>query len=94
MAYESVFPFFARSQLGMLTAKDLFAGPTYLMIGVGAGAVLGNLALARVKGQGNRGRLYLALGFLSGLTPLVLGGTSTLWPCWHRQQWGRAPRPS
>jgi MFS family permease len=78
MAYESVFPFFARTQLGMRTAKDLFAGPTYLMIGVGAGAVLGNLTLARAKGQSIRGRL-LALGFLSGLTPLLLGSTGNLY---------------
>ena len=43
MAYEAAFPFVARTQLGLSTAKDLFAGPSYLMIGVGAGAVLGNL---------------------------------------------------
>src|SRR5919202_3508825 len=33
MAYEAAFPFVARTQLGMSTAKDLFAGPSYLMIG-------------------------------------------------------------
>jgi MFS family permease len=78
MAYESILPFFARTQLGMNTAKDLFAGPTYLMIGVGAGAVLGNLILARIRSQGMRGRLYLLVGFLSGLTPLILGRATTV----------------
>jgi transmembrane secretion effector len=73
MAYEAAFPFVARTQLGLSTAKDLFAGPTYLMIGVGAGAVLGNLALARVGNPQRRGHLLLYLGFLSGLTPMVLG---------------------
>jgi MFS family permease len=78
MAYESAFPFFARTQLSMTSAKDLFEGPTYLMIGVGAGAILGNLALARVSGQLIRGRLFLWVGFLSGLTPLMFGSTTTL----------------
>jgi MFS family permease len=78
MAYESILPFFARTQLGMITTRDLFAGPTYLMIGVGAGAVLGNLFLARIRAQSLRGRLYLILGFLSGLTPLLLGLATAL----------------
>ena len=55
MAYESAFPLVARTQLGMHTAKDLFAGPAYLMIGLGAGAVLGNVVLARVGDQQHRG---------------------------------------
>ena len=41
MAYESAFPLVARTQLGLHAAKDLFAGPASLMIGLGAGAVLG-----------------------------------------------------
>src|SRR5712691_13066841 len=51
MAYESAFPVVARTQLGMHAAKNLFAGPAYLMIGLGAGAVLGNLVLAREIGR-------------------------------------------
>jgi hypothetical protein len=65
MAYESAFPFMARTQLGLRAAKDLFEGPAYLMIGVGAGAVLGNLALARVGDQQRRGQLFLCMGVLS-----------------------------
>lgn len=78
MAYEAVFPFFARNQLGMVNAKDLFEGPTYLMIGVGAGAVVGNLALGRIGSQEIRGRLFLWLGLSSGLMPIVLGFTHTI----------------
>ena len=78
MAYESAFPFVARTQLGLRAAKDLFEGPAYLMIGLGAGAVLGNLALARVGDQQRRGHLFLCLGVLSGLTPILLGWTTTL----------------
>ena len=72
MAFESVFPFFSRTQLGMDSEKGLFEGPTYLMIGVGAGSIVGNLALARVEGQLFRGRLFLILGLLSGLSPMAL----------------------
>ena len=73
MAFESVFPYFSRAELGFVTDDKLFLGPTYLMIGVGSGAILGNLLLARVEGQKFRGRLLLGLGVLSGLTPMLLG---------------------
>src|SRR5713101_2609068 len=78
IAYESAFPLVARTQLGMHAAKDLFAGPAYLMIGLGAGAVLGNLVLARVGDQQRRGKLFLGVGVLSGLTPILLGSTTSL----------------
>lgn len=78
MAFESVFPFFSRAQLGMQAENDLFEGPTYLMIGVGAGSVVGNLLLARVEASVLRGQLFFIVGILSGLTPIVLGFTSTV----------------
>jgi MFS family permease len=78
MAYEAAFPFVARTQLGLTAAKDLFAGPTYLMIGVGAGAVLGNLALARVHSATLRGRLFLWVGLASGLAPMVFSLMTTI----------------
>lgn len=78
MAYEAAFPFVARTQLGLIADKDLFAGPTYLMIGVGAGAVVGNLALARVTSERIRGRLFLWLGLGSGLAPMVLSLMTTI----------------
>lgn len=78
MAYEAAFPFVARTQLGLTAAKDLFAGPTYLMIGVGAGAVLGNLALAGVNSERVRGRLFLWLGLASGVSPMGLSLMTTI----------------
>lgn len=78
MAYEAAFPFVARTQLGLTDAKDLFAGPTYLMIGVGAGAVLGNLGLAGVTSAKVRGRLFLWLGLASGISPMVLSLMTTI----------------
>jgi MFS family permease len=78
MAYEAAFPFVARTQLGLTAATDLFAGPTYLMIGVGAGAILGNLALAGVSSERVRGRLFLWLGLASGVSPMVLSLMTTI----------------
>ena len=75
MAFESVFPFFSRTALGMETEKGLFQGPTFLMIAVGGGSIIGNLALAKVHSQRIRGRLLLVLGFFSGATPIILGFT-------------------
>jgi MFS family permease len=78
MAYESAFPLVARTQLGLRDAKGLFAGPASLMIGFGAGAVLGNVMLARVGEQQRRGTLFFGVGVLSGLTPILLGSTTSL----------------
>jgi MFS family permease len=78
MAYEAVLPYFARSILGMTTGGELFKGPTYLMIGVGAGGIVGNLALARLQGNKSRGQLFLWVGLASGLTPIALGLMTTV----------------
>ena len=78
MAYEAVLPYFARSILGMTTGGELFKGPTYLMIGVGAGGIVGNLALARLQGGKIRGQLFLWVGLASGLTPIALGLMTTV----------------
>jgi len=80
MAFESVFPYFSRAMLGMQTGEELFKGPTYLMIGVGAGSIVGNLALARIKDHKLRGQLFFWLGLGSGLTPIGLGFATTVWP--------------
>src|SRR5438093_8223482 len=49
MAFESVLPYFSRNILGMTTGGDLFKVPTYLLIGMWAGGIAGNLVLARVQ---------------------------------------------
>src|SRR5262249_24820780 len=79
MAFESVFPYFSRAMLGMQTGEELFKGPTYLMIGVGAGSIVGNLALAKGKDPKLRGQLFLWLGLCSGLTPIGLGFATSVW---------------
>jgi MFS family permease len=78
MAFESVLPYFSRNILGMTTGGDLFKGPTYLMIGIGAGGIVGNLMLARVQGGKIRGQLFLWAGLASGLAPMVFGLTTAV----------------
>ncbi len=67
MAFESVLPNFA--------AQRLNAGATgfsTLMMAVGAGALVGSVLVGGIQGPLARGRLYLAMGVLSGLGQVLL----------------------
>ena len=72
MAFESLLPVFARDVLGQ--AK---AGVSYLMMGVGAGALVTVLGIAGLRGSAERGRLLLLTGLLSGAAMLVLAISSS-----------------
>ena len=79
MAFEALFPLFAREQLGMSEDRALYSGPMYMMIGVGIGAVFVNtVVLARVRDQRKRGALIFWLGVLSGLAPLAMAFSNSL----------------
>jgi hypothetical protein len=68
MAYESVLPTLAQQRLD--------AGATgfnTLMIGIGAGSLLGSVWIAGVRGSLNQGRILLVVGVLSGLSLAGLG---------------------
>ena len=79
MAFEALFPLFAREQLGMSEDRALYSGPMYMMIGVGLGAVFVNtVVLSRVRDQKKRGGLIFWLGVLSGLSPLALAFSNSL----------------
>ena len=67
MSFESLLPVVSEQRLG---AGGL--GATYLMMGVGAGALVGVLAIAGVQRQQTRGRLLLVTAFASGLAPIAL----------------------
>ena len=75
MAFESVFPFFSRTELKLLSEQGVFEGPTYLMIAVGSGSMIGNLSLAKVQDPRIRGKLFLGFGLLSGAAPMMLSFT-------------------
>jgi MFS family permease len=73
MSFESLLPVLSREKLG---AEG--AGFSYLMMAVGAGALLMSLALAAVRDQRTRGRLLVVLGVLSGLGPVALAVSPSL----------------
>ena len=72
MSFESLFPALATDQLGMEPGAGTLAGFGFLMVAYGAPAMVTSLALAGVRGEGTRGRLFLWLGILSGLSPVAL----------------------
>jgi MFS family permease len=72
MAFESLLPMFGRDQLGMTMGSSLYSGASYLMAGVGIGAVTATLALARVRSLKSQGWILFLAGLFSGLTPIGL----------------------
>ena len=63
----------------MLSAQRLDAegaGFSVLMMGVGAGAMVAVVGIAGVRSESLKGKLFLNLGVLSGLTPAVLALSS------------------
>ena len=67
MSFETLLPVVSDERLG---AGGV--GATYLMMGVGAGAFLGALAIAGVQSTQTRGRLLLLTAVASGLAPIGL----------------------
>ncbi len=78
MSFESLFPAISRDKLGMDPGAGLLAGFGYLMVAFGIGALVMALALAGVESERTRGRLFLWLGVLSGVTPLALAFSPNL----------------
>ncbi len=72
MSFESMLPVLARDSLG-----NAGVGASYLMMGVGAGAVVGVMGIAGVRSASGRGRLLLITGALSGLGMPVLAVATT-----------------
>lgn len=73
MAYESVLPTLADQRLN--------AGATgfnTIMIGVGAGSLVGSVWIAGVRGSLNQGRILLVVGVVSGLSLAGLGLATTM----------------
>jgi MFS family permease len=80
MAFETLLPGFSRSNLvhnhdGSVDAT----GFGTLMMGVGAGSLVGSLAIAGIDSAKTRGTIYLLTGILSGLGLVMLAFTTTLW---------------
>ena len=67
MSYESILPAISEIKLGAGAE-----GAAYLMGGVGAGALISSIFLAGVRGASARGKIFLVLGVLSSVAPILL----------------------
>ena len=73
MAFESLLPSFSTQTLGY--GEEGFG---MLMMGVGAGSLVGSLLMARIESDVIRGRIYLLTGLLSGFGQVALAATQTM----------------
>jgi MFS family permease len=67
MSFESLLPSLASEKFG---AEG--AGFSYMMMAVGAGALVGVMSLTKVQSNNVRGRLLLVAGIISGVAPIAL----------------------
>ena len=74
MAFESLLPVLSERQLG----GDGATAFTYLMMAVGAGALVSVFLLAGVRSEQRRGQMLLYLGIFSGLCPAILAASVNL----------------
>ena len=72
MSFESLLPVLSRQRLG----ADGGAGFSYLMMAVGGGALISVFALAGIRSEVTKGRLFLNVGVLSGLAPVLLAASN------------------
>ena len=72
MSFESLFPVLSRDKLGLAGGVGILGGASYLMVGYGIGALVTTLGLAGVRSESARGKLFLWLAVLSGITPVAL----------------------
>ncbi|MDP6494721.1 MAG: MFS transporter, partial [Dehalococcoidia bacterium] len=73
MSFESLLPVLAKEKLGVEGA-----GFSYMMMAVGAGALVGVIGLTKVQNDAVRGRLLLVTGIVSGVTPIALAVSPNL----------------
>jgi len=67
MSYESILPAISQEKLGAGSA-----GFSYLIAGVGAGALISSVFLAGIRNEATRGRVFLFFAVTSGLGPIAL----------------------
>ena len=73
MSFESLLPVLSRQQLDAEGAAF-----TFVMMAVGAGALFSAVAIAGLRSEATKGRLFLSLGVLSGLSPLILAASTNM----------------
>ena len=73
MSFESILPVLARDALG-----EVNASVSFLMMGVGGGAVVGVAVVAGLQSAAVRGQALLATGVLSGASMIILGAADNV----------------
>lgn len=76
MSYDSVTPIFSREQLGATDGS--FLG--YLVMGFGAGSLIGTLLVAGVRAEKLKGQLMVWTGLASGIAPILLATMGNIVP--------------
>ena len=71
MSYESILPAISEEKLGAGSV-----GVSYLLGGVGGGALLSSIFLAGVRSDFIRGKMFLVFALLSGIAPILLAWSS------------------
>ena len=74
MSFESMMPVFSSKTLGASGASVF----NYLMMGFGAGSLIGMMALAGVRDDWIKGRILLATGVASAATPVMLAASTNV----------------
>ena len=78
MSFESLLPVLSHDKLGLETGAQVLGGASYLMVGYGAAALVTALALAGVRSEPVRGRIFLWMAVFSALTPVALAVSPNL----------------
>ena len=75
MSFESIMPVFSRDSLGAVDTSVL----NYLMMGFGAGSLIGMMAIAGIRSERHKGRLLMYTGIASGISPVLLALSGNVW---------------
>ena len=68
MSFDSVLPVFSRNELGAVDGSIL----GYLVMGFGAGSLVGTIIMAGVRSESRKGQWLLWTGIISGVSPIML----------------------
>ena len=76
MSNDSILPVFSRNELGAVDGSIL----GYMVMGFGAGSLVGTVIMAGVRSERMKGRWLLWTGIISGLTPVLLAFSPNAMP--------------
>ncbi|MXY47313.1 MAG: MFS transporter [Chloroflexi bacterium] len=68
MSFDSILPVFTETSLGATDGSTL----GWLVMGIGAGSLVGTLLLAGVRNEKTKGQLLVWTGLFSGITPMAM----------------------